>query len=85
MLLGRTVSEATVRKYRARHRNPPSQTWRTFLDYHLTDFADADFMLGGSWPAFFLATHEPGAQASPVHHPRLRACMGFIAAARRAG
>ena len=25
-LLGHTVSEATVRKYRIRHRNPPSQT-----------------------------------------------------------
>ena len=36
-LLGHTVSEATVRKYRIRKSNPPSQTWRTFLDNHLTD------------------------------------------------
>ena len=42
-LLGHTVSEATVRKYRIRHRNPPSQTWRTFLDNHLTDIVALDF------------------------------------------
>ena len=42
-LLGHTVSEATVRKYRIRHRNPPSQTWRTFLDNHLSDIVAIDF------------------------------------------
>ncbi len=42
-LLGHTVSEATVRRYRIRHRNPPSQTWRTFLDNHLTDIVAIDF------------------------------------------
>ena len=42
-LLGHTVSEATVRKYRIRHRQPPSQTWRTFLDNHLTDIVAIDF------------------------------------------
>ncbi len=42
-LLGHTVSEATVRKYRIRKRNPPSQTWRTFLDNHLTDIVAVDF------------------------------------------
>ena len=42
-LLGHTVSEATVRKYRIRKRNPPSQTWRTFLDNHLTDIVAIDF------------------------------------------
>ena len=42
-LLGHTVSETTVRKYRIRKRNPPSQTWRTFLDNHLTDIAVIDF------------------------------------------
>ncbi|MGB5773831.1 MAG: integrase core domain-containing protein, partial [Sedimenticolaceae bacterium] len=29
--------------YMARHRNPPSQTWRTFLDNHVTDLASMDF------------------------------------------
>ncbi len=42
-LLGHTVSEATVRKYRIRKRNPPSQTWRTFLDNHLADIVAIDF------------------------------------------
>ena len=30
-------------KYRVRHRQPPSQTWRTFLDNHLTDIVAVDF------------------------------------------
>ncbi|MFQ5494031.1 MAG: integrase core domain-containing protein [Phycisphaerae bacterium] len=42
-LLGHTVSEGTVRKYRIRKRTPPSQTWRTFLDNHLTDIVAVDF------------------------------------------
>ncbi len=42
-LLGHAVCEATVRKYRIRHRNPPSQTWRTFLDNHLQDIVAIDF------------------------------------------
>jgi len=42
-LLGHVVSEATVRKYRIRTRKPPSQTWRTFLDNHLTDIVGIDF------------------------------------------
>ncbi len=43
VLLGHTLSEATVRKYRIRPRTPPSQTWRTFLDNHLTDIVAIDF------------------------------------------
>jgi transposase InsO family protein len=42
-LLEHTVSEATVRKYRTRHRKPPSQTWRTFLDNHVRDIVAVDF------------------------------------------
>ena len=42
-LLGHTVSEATVRKYRIRTHKPPSQTWRTFLDNHLQDIVAVDF------------------------------------------
>ncbi|MEE9297125.1 MAG: integrase, partial [Phycisphaerae bacterium] len=42
-LSGHTVSEATVRKYRIRKRKTPSQTWRTFLDNHLTDIVAIDF------------------------------------------
>ncbi len=32
--LGIDVSQATVSNYMVRHRNPPSQTWRTFLENH---------------------------------------------------
>ncbi len=42
-LLGHTVCQATVRKYRTRHLNPPSQTWRTFLHNHVTEIAAIDF------------------------------------------
>jgi transposase InsO family protein len=42
-LLGHSVSEATVRKYRIRHRKPPSQTWRTFLHNHARDIVAIDF------------------------------------------
>ncbi len=42
-LLGYDVSETTVDKYMIRHRKPPSQTWRTFLDNHLKDIVAVDF------------------------------------------
>ena len=42
-LLGFDVSETTVDKYMIRHRKPPSQTWRTFLDNHLQDIVAIDF------------------------------------------
>jgi transposase InsO family protein len=42
-LLGYEASKATVDKYRVRHRKPPSQTWRTFLDNHARDIVAVDF------------------------------------------
>ncbi len=42
-ILGIDVSETTVAKYMFRHRKPPSQTWRTFLDNHAKDLASIDF------------------------------------------
>lgn len=42
-MLGIQVSESTVAKYIIRHRKPPSQTWRTFLDNHLSDLVSVDF------------------------------------------
>jgi len=42
-LLGYDVAENTVAKYMIRHRKPPSQTWRTFLDNHIPDIAACDF------------------------------------------
>jgi hypothetical protein len=43
--LGIKVSETTVAKYMVRRRNPPSQTWRTFLANHVKDLASADFFV----------------------------------------
>jgi putative transposase len=43
--LGVNVSQATVAKYMARRRRPPSQTWRTFLANHLDQIAAADFFV----------------------------------------
>jgi putative transposase len=42
-MLGIDVSESTVAKYMIRHRKPPSQSWRTFLDNHASDLVSVDF------------------------------------------
>ena len=42
--LGIEVSQATVSKYLVRGREPPSQTWRTFLDNHNSDLISIDFL-----------------------------------------
>ena len=42
-LLGHELAESTVAKYMVRHRQPPSQTWRTFLDNHVPDLVGIDF------------------------------------------
>ncbi len=44
-LLGYTVAESTVAKYMPRHRKPPSQSWRTFLENHVGDIAGIDFFV----------------------------------------
>jgi putative transposase len=41
--LGVDVAESSVSKYVVRCRKPPSQTWRTFLDNHLTQLVSIDF------------------------------------------
>ena len=41
--LGISVSQATVSKYMVRHRKPPSQNWRSFLDNNVKDLASSDF------------------------------------------
>jgi putative transposase len=43
--LGIKVSQATVAKYMARQRRPPSQTWRTFLANHVEQLMAADFFV----------------------------------------
>jgi hypothetical protein len=41
--LGIEVAPSTVGKYLRRLRNPPSQTWRTFLTNHMKEMASMDF------------------------------------------
>jgi len=41
--LGIEVSQATVAKYMVKHRKPPSQTWRTFLENHVNQLVSVDF------------------------------------------
>nr|MBA2303826.1 integrase [Acidobacteriota bacterium] len=43
--LGIDLSQATVAKYRVRRRQPPSQTWRTFLANHRAQLVAADFFV----------------------------------------
>jgi transposase InsO family protein len=43
--LGIKVSQTTVANYMLRQRNPPSQTWRTFLTNHIQDLVSADFFV----------------------------------------
>jgi hypothetical protein len=42
--LGIKISEPTVARLMPKKRNPPSQTWRTFLDNHLKDLVSIDFL-----------------------------------------
>ena len=41
--LGIQMTEPTVAKYMVRHRKPPSQTWRTFLENHVKSMVSVDF------------------------------------------
>ena len=43
--LGFDVCQATVAKYMVRRRQPPSQTWRTFLTNHVGQIVAADFFV----------------------------------------
>jgi putative transposase len=43
--LGIDICQATVAKYMVRRRQPPSQTWRTFLTNHRTQLTAADFFV----------------------------------------
>ncbi len=43
--LGIDVCQATVAKYMVRRRQPPSQTWRTFLRNHIAQIVTADFFV----------------------------------------
>ena len=41
--LGIEIAESTVSKYLVRGRRPPSQTWRTFLQNHISSMVSVDF------------------------------------------
>jgi putative transposase len=41
--LGIKITEPTVAQYMLRHRKPPSQTWRTFLENHVKSMVSVDF------------------------------------------
>ena len=41
--LGIEISQTAVSKYMVRHRKPPSQSWRTFLDNHVRNLVSVDF------------------------------------------
>ena len=41
--LGIDIGETSVSKYRIRRRKPSSQTWRTFLENHVTSMVSVDF------------------------------------------
>lgn len=43
--LGIEISEPTVSKYMLRRHNPPSQTWRTFLENHVQSLVSVDFFV----------------------------------------
>lgn len=41
--LGIAISERTVSRLMPKRRKPPSQTWKAFLDHHLTELVSIDF------------------------------------------
>ncbi len=93
-LLGHVVSEATVRKYRTRHRSPPSQTWRTFLDNHARDIVAIDFFTVPTATfrilfVFVILRHDRrrvvhfNVTAHPTAHPSVRSEYTFTTSARQ--
>jgi transposase InsO family protein len=67
--IGIQLSQATVVRYMARHRKPPSQTWRTFLKNHAKDLVSADFFVVPTITfqllfAFVILSHD---RRRPVH------------------
>ena len=62
--LGIDIGETSVGKYMVRHRNPPSQTWRTFLENHLKSTASIDFFTVPT-PTVPGTVRVPGSGARP--------------------
>jgi putative transposase len=71
------VSQATVAKYRVRHRKLPSQHWRTFLKNHKQTLVSADFFVvrTTTFRVLFVWVILPHDRRRPIHfavtvHPR---------------
>jgi len=64
--LGIEITEPTVAKYMVRHRKPPSQTWRTFLDNHVKTMVSVDFF------------SAPQRRRSPVGEGPTQIVVGWI-------
>jgi hypothetical protein len=43
--LGFELAQSSVAKYMVKHRGPPSQEWRTFLQNHASDIAAMDLFV----------------------------------------
>jgi len=61
--LGIDIGETSVSKYMGRYRRPPSQTWGTFLDNHLTTLVSVDFFTVPTSPfqilyVFLILAHD---------------------------
>jgi hypothetical protein len=75
--LGFELSQATVAKYLVRHRKPPSQNWRTFLNNHMQSLVSADFFVVPTITfrllfVFVILSHDrhrPLPFAITKHHP----------------
>jgi len=61
--LGIEAGETSVGKYMVRHRKPPTQTWRTFLENHISQLVSVDFFTVPTIPfqalyVFLVLAHE---------------------------
>ena len=62
--LGIDIGETSVGKYMVRHRKPPTQTWRTFMENHVRQLVSVDFFTvpqpsaSRFWHVFLVLAHE---------------------------
>jgi putative transposase len=76
--LGINIGETSVSEYLIRNRKPPSQSWRTFLENHLTSFVSVDFFtvptigFRSSTSSSCLRTSVGASFTSPSRHIRLQ-------------
>jgi len=64
--LGIDIRETSVSKYLDRHRKPPAQTWRTFLENHVKNLVAVDFF------------SAPQRRRSPVGEGPTQIVVGWI-------